>query len=336
MPGATPAPSFEAVARERGALSEHLVCLVLDGAGGLRFQAALPDEWVALTVPGQFETRYYTVRSWPGSARMVLDVVVHEQGLVTEWAQTECIGDKVGLSAPKGSFDPPEDAGWVLLAGDLTALPAMARIAENGPDLPSTVHAEVPDCPTPDYLAAGATWHETPSPAPAISRRSWSRSVWPELPGYFWMSGESAQMRQVRRHARHGLGWNTRHYDVMGYGASRGVVVPVRSTRGRSTPAAGRRASPTSRSGPSTTRRGTADERPCERLRAPIGLRLLRRPPQRRQVDADQRPGGHEGRDHLLASPRPPAPVRGIVHRPDAQLVLVDTPGPAPAADAAG
>ena len=55
---------------------------------------------------------------------------------------------------------------------------------------------------------------------------------------------------------------------------------------------------------------------------------MLRRPPQRRQVDADQRAGRHQGRDHLATSRRPPAPsIRGIVHRPDAQLVLVDTPG---------
>jgi hypothetical protein len=31
------------------------------------------------------------------------------------------------------------------------------------------------------------------------------------------MAGESAQMREIRRHVRHDLGWDTRHYDVMGY-----------------------------------------------------------------------------------------------------------------------
>ena len=61
----------------------------------------VPDEWVALTVPGQFQTRYYTVRSLAGGA-LILDVVVHDEGLVTEWAQTDCVGDRVGLSAPEG------------------------------------------------------------------------------------------------------------------------------------------------------------------------------------------------------------------------------------------
>ena len=143
-------------------------------------------------------------------------MVVHEHGLVTEWAQTECVGQSVGLSAPKGSFALPEDAGWVVLAGDLTGLPAMARIAEQVEGLPVQIHAEVPDGPMPDYLAAPVSWHHADSGTSDLA--AIVRDIeWPDGPGYFWMAGESAQMRDIRRHARHDLGWDTRHYDVMGY-----------------------------------------------------------------------------------------------------------------------
>lgn len=204
---------FVAVVRERRVLSEHLVRLVLEVGEGF-VTTGVPDEWVALTVPGQFQTRYYTVRSLRGH-ELVLDVVVHEEGLVTQWAQTDCVGDVVGLSAPKGSFALPDDATWVVLAGDLTALPAMARIAESV-DLPLQVHAEVPDGPMPDYLDQTVTWHH------AGSRESGLADVvrglsWPEGTGYFWMAGESAQMRDVRRHVRRELGWDTRHHEAMGY-----------------------------------------------------------------------------------------------------------------------
>jgi NADPH-dependent ferric siderophore reductase len=204
---------FDAVVRARSVLSEHLVRLELEAPAGLE-STGVPDEWLALTVPGQFQTRYYTVRSL-SEGELVLDVVVHEQGLVTEWAQTDCVGDVVGLSAPKGSFAPPPDAGWVVLAGDLTALPAMARIAE-AMDLPVQVHAEVPDEPLDDYVPAPVSWHHV---APGESRLAEIvRGIgWPEGPGYFWMGGESAQMRDIRRHLRHDVGWDTRHYDVMGY-----------------------------------------------------------------------------------------------------------------------
>jgi NADPH-dependent ferric siderophore reductase len=213
---------FDALVRARTVLSEHLVRVVLEVPAGFS-STGVPDEWLALTVPGQFQTRYYTVRSL-AEGLLTLDVVVHEQGLVTEWAQTDCVGDVVGLGAPKGSFELPDDAGWLVLAGDLTGLPAVARIAESlgaGPaslseSLPVQIHVEVPDGPMPDYVASPVTWHDAPSGTSRLADRV--RDIeWPEGPGYFWMAGESAQMRDIRRHVRHDLGWDTRHYDVMGY-----------------------------------------------------------------------------------------------------------------------
>jgi NADPH-dependent ferric siderophore reductase len=204
---------FEARVRERVVLGAHLVRLVLEVPDGFS-TTGVPDEWVALTVPGQFQTRYYTVRGLDDA--LTIDVVVHDQGLVTQWAQTDCVGDLVGLSAPKGSFELPADAGWVVLAGDLTALPAMARIAESVGTLPVHLHAEVPDGPMPDYVAVPVTWHEAPSGTSDLAATV-RGLTWPEGPGYFWMAGESAQMREIRRFARHELGWDTRHYDVMGY-----------------------------------------------------------------------------------------------------------------------
>lgn len=195
-------------------LGPHLVRLVLEAPEGFA-ATGVPDEWVALTVPGQFQTRYYTVRA-QDVGLLTIDVVVHEQGLVTEWAQTDCVGDMVGLSTPKGSFELPADAGWVMLAGDLTGLPAMARIAESVGSLPVQVHAEVPDGPMCDYVAAPVTWHDA-LPGTSDLAATVRDIVWPEGPGYFWMAGESAQMRDIRRHVRHDLGWDTRHYDVMGY-----------------------------------------------------------------------------------------------------------------------
>ena len=206
--------AFEAVVRERVVLGDHLVRIVLEAPEGFT-STGVPDEWVALTVPGQFQTRYYTIRSLEG-ALLTLDVVVHEQGLVTEWAQTDCVGDRVGLSAPKGSFELPGDARWVVLAGDLTALPAMARIAETLTDLPVEIHAEVPDGPMPGYVAADVSWHDAPSGTSELAGIVHGLR-WPEGPGYFWMAGESAQMREIRRHVRRDLGWDTRHHDVMGY-----------------------------------------------------------------------------------------------------------------------
>ena len=61
-------------------------------------------------------------------------------------------GDTVVVTEPKGSFALPDDAEWLMLVGDLTAMPAMARIAETV-DLPTRIWAQVPDVELrPDYL----------------------------------------------------------------------------------------------------------------------------------------------------------------------------------------
>jgi NADPH-dependent ferric siderophore reductase len=207
----------EATVVAREVLSDHLVRVVLQVGDGLRSTGA-PDEWLALTVPGQFQTRYYTVRSLL-DGQLSLDVVVHDEGLVTSWVQTDCVGDAVGLGEPKGSFHLPEDAGWVVLAGDLTALPAMARIAESldEHDPPVSVHAEVPGGAMPDYLPGDDVhWYDVAPGESALAGIVRSIS-WPAGPGYFWMAGESAQMRDVRRHVRHDLGWDIKHHEAMGY-----------------------------------------------------------------------------------------------------------------------
>ncbi len=203
---------------ERLVLSEHLVRLRL--AAPELVSTGVPDEWVALTVPGQFQNRYYTVRSC-SEGEVVLDVVVHEQGLVTGWAQTDCVGDEVGLSAPKGSFELPRDARWLVLVGDLTAVPAIARILETvaGPTLRPTSYVEAPEgtaAAYPDLPADGVTWLAAPAGESALAELV-SGIEWPDGPGYFWMAGESAQMREIRRHLRHDVGFESTRFNVMGY-----------------------------------------------------------------------------------------------------------------------
>jgi len=210
------ARAFEGTVARRERLSDHLVRIVLTGLDGFA-STGTPDEWVALTVPGQFQTRYYTVRSW-ADGELVLDVVVHDVGLVTEWAMRDCVGDTVTITEPKASFAPPADAAWLLLVGDLTAMPAMARILETHPHTPSYVMAEVPDDLT-SYLPAHAdvTWLEPPAPGQSALAQVVEGIEWPEGDGYFWMAGESAQMRAIRKHLMREVGLPTSHYDVMGY-----------------------------------------------------------------------------------------------------------------------
>jgi NADPH-dependent ferric siderophore reductase len=215
------AREYAATVARRERVSPHLVRLVLgDLEGPEEFvSTAIPDEWVGLVVPGQFQSRYYTVRSWDGSS-LALDVVVHDQGLVTEWAGSsgrDCTGERVTLTEPKGSFAMPSTATWLMLVGDLTAMPAMARILGET-DVPTRVWAEVSD-ELPDYLPAGAdvTWLAPPAEGASALASVVETIDWPEGEGYFWMAGESSQMRAIRKHLMREVRLPSTAYDVMGY-----------------------------------------------------------------------------------------------------------------------
>jgi len=212
----TRAQAYEATVTAREQLSPHLVRLTLAGLDGFA-STGVPDEWVGLVVPGQFQSRYYTVRA-SDSCELVIDVVVHEVGLVTEWASRDCVGDLVTVTAPRGSFTLPAEPAWLLLVGDLTAMPAMARIAETHPELPTRVWAEVPDDLT-GYLPDGpdVTWLTPPAGGGSRLAEVVEALDWPTGEGYFWMAGESAQMRAIRALLMRGRRLPSSAYDVMGY-----------------------------------------------------------------------------------------------------------------------
>jgi NADPH-dependent ferric siderophore reductase len=222
----TRARQYDAQVLRRTRISEHLVRLVLGGPGLANFASTgVPDEWVGLVVPGQFQSRYYTVRTWDG-AELTIDVVIHDEGLVTEWASHDCVGHTVTISEPKGSFAMPAGSAWLILVGDLTAMPAMARIME-GVEVPTHVWAEVPD-DLGDYLPTGAfvQWLEQPADGGSRLAAVVEGIDWPAGEGYFWMAGESAQMRAIRKHLMRELRLPSSSYDVMGYWRGGGVRQP--------------------------------------------------------------------------------------------------------------
>jgi NADPH-dependent ferric siderophore reductase len=207
-------------------LSEHLVRLKLGLADGF-VSTGEPDEWVGLVVPGQYQVRYYTVRG-AGGSELVVDVVLHESGLVTEWVAAGCTGQQVTVTEPKGSFAMPEGAEWLMLVGDLTAMPAMARIAETA-TLPTRIWAEVPDAGLRvGYLPARAsvTWLDA-HPGESRLAEAVRTLEWPPGDGYFWMAGESGQMREIRKHLMRDRMLPSTSYDVMGYWRS----APARQPR---------------------------------------------------------------------------------------------------------
>ncbi|QKW05608.1 siderophore-interacting protein [Streptomyces sp. NA04227] len=124
----------EGLARfEAGEFTDHYVKLLFPPAGVeypepfdiQRIRAELPREtWPV--------TRTYTVRAWdPERRELTLDFVVHgDEGLAGPWATRVRPGDSIRLLGPGGAYAPDPAADWHLLAGDESAIPAIATALE--------------------------------------------------------------------------------------------------------------------------------------------------------------------------------------------------------------
>ncbi|MEJ1201500.1 MULTISPECIES: siderophore-interacting protein [unclassified Streptomyces] len=117
--------------------TDHYVKLLFPAGGATypepfdveRIRAEFPrDQWPV--------TRTYTVRHWDAELReMTLDFVIHgDEGLAGPWAQRVQPGETVRFMGPGGAYAPDPAADWHLLAGDESALPAIARSLEALPD----------------------------------------------------------------------------------------------------------------------------------------------------------------------------------------------------------
>lgn len=79
--------------------------------------------------------RTYTVRRWlPDVPELWVDFVVHgDEGIAGPWAAHARPGDPVRFMGPGGGYAPDPAADWHLLAGDESALPAIAVALEGMP-----------------------------------------------------------------------------------------------------------------------------------------------------------------------------------------------------------
>ncbi len=86
-------------------------------------------------------SRDYTVRRWDAATgELDVDFVKHGIGVGTTWAYRAQPGDRLHLTGPGSSKAFPVDADWLLVAGDDTALPAIAGLLD---ELPEDARARV-------------------------------------------------------------------------------------------------------------------------------------------------------------------------------------------------
>lgn len=101
------------------------------------FISASFDDHIKLFFPTEGdspEMRDYTPRAFSNAERrLVIEFAQHGDGPAAAWSAAAQPGDTLTIGGPRGSFIIPTDYDWHLLAGDETALPAIARRLEELP-----------------------------------------------------------------------------------------------------------------------------------------------------------------------------------------------------------
>jgi NADPH-dependent ferric siderophore reductase len=171
--------------------------------------------------------RTYTVRRYDAAAgELDVDFVLHEgHGPAASWAREARPGAWVGVSEPGGRYVPDPAATFHLVIGDESALPAVATVLEAVPsDVPAVAYLEVADAAEEQPLPGRATthWVHRADRAPGGPLAEAVRAaVLPDGPGQAWLSGESACVRDLRRHLLDDRAFDRRAVYATGYWRAR-------------------------------------------------------------------------------------------------------------------
>ncbi|MGK4903620.1 siderophore-interacting protein [Streptomyces albus] len=209
-----------------GEHTDHYVKLLFPAPGVVypepfdieRVRAEFPrDQWPSM--------RTYTVRAWDPAAReLTIDFVVHgDEGLAGPWARDAAVGDEVRFLGPGGAYSPSPDADWHLLAGDESALPAIAASLARVPaGAPVRAFIEVAGPEEEQELAAPAgaevVWlHRGDAPVGERLVAAVRGLEFPPGRVHAFVHGEAHFVKELRGHLRLERGITREQLSISGY-----------------------------------------------------------------------------------------------------------------------
>lgn len=211
-------------------LTPRLVSVQLGGDGLAGFRIEAPTSHIKVFLPGEGQTtltlptfgpdgpagaedaprpvvRTYTPRRFdPATGTLEVQFVLHGSGPASAWAERATVGDQLAIAGPGGRFhlDPAVERWWI--AGDESAIPAVATLLEALP--PSTVadvHLEVESAADEIPLASSAqttvTWRHRRTPDAWGAELHDAALDLPLSDGtHYWVACEASAVRRIRKH----------------------------------------------------------------------------------------------------------------------------------------
>lgn len=229
-PRGRPRP-YPAVVTEVAGRGAHMVRVTFGGAGlaGFRWPGPASHLKVFLPDPGRHEvdlptadengfmvvepgrprpvTRTFTPLRWDEAAgRLDVEFLLHGHGPAAQWAAGARAGDVLAVSQPRRTYEVLPDSGWLLLAGDESALPAITTLLRVlDPGLAIEVLVEIADASfevdLPAHPGVRPRWlpRRTAIPGSVLTA---AVAAWtpPAGPGQVWAACEARAVRDIRAH----------------------------------------------------------------------------------------------------------------------------------------
>lgn len=165
--------------------------------------------------------RAYTVRSFDEQAKRIeFDVAEHSEGPGMDWLDRARPGEVIGLSGMRHEFHAAEGVDHHLIAGDASALPAVAAIVESLPEgTPATVCLTSADesdqALLPEREEVNAHW-AIGGPKEALIGLVRSAPV-PPGRTQAWLAAEASVVRELRRYVLDELGVQRKDMQARAY-----------------------------------------------------------------------------------------------------------------------
>lgn len=199
----------ELTAFTAGTWTDHYIKLLFPAAG-VTYPEPFDTEQIRAEFPREQwpVTRTYTVRAWDAGRReLVVDFVIHgDEGLAGPWAVNARPGDTVRFMGPGGGYAPDPTADWHLLAGDASALPAIAAALEalpEGADVRALVEVDGPQEEQKIASHAEVVWlHRGDRPAGEALVEAVRGLAFPAGRVHAFVHGEAGAVKELRRHLR--------------------------------------------------------------------------------------------------------------------------------------
>nr|WP_315259535.1 siderophore-interacting protein [uncultured Duganella sp.] len=179
-------------------LTPNYISVTFKGETLHDFVSASYDDHVKFFVSEEAR-RDFTPRSYDNVAgELTIEFALHDTGAASDWARQAAPGQIANIGGPRGSMIIPMDYAWHVLAGDVTALPAIRRRLE---ELPADARVQVLVCGEEAAAlpfrseAQVALQHYAGSGELLAAIRALQL---PAGEGFFWFAGEAAVAAQVR------------------------------------------------------------------------------------------------------------------------------------------